>query len=172
MSNGVSVMGLTSTFIGALFIWSGVKGTSLTSSLRALLSGAKPPTAQTNPIGTPATTTGTAPTAGVSIATNIPAAKGAYTQAQLQTLWTNNGGSSSTAANAACHAMQESSGIANATSANPDGGTNVGLFQLDTKGVGAGYSVAELSDPNLNTQVTIMATKGGVDWSEWATPGC
>lgn len=112
-----------------------------------------------------------APSGGYSVATNVPAAKGSYDTAGLEKLWKDNGGPADTAAFAAQVAMAESSGNPKATSRNPDGGTNVGLWQLDTPGgVGAGYSVAELQDPNLNCQVTIMATNGGTNWSEWGDP--
>lgn len=51
-------------------------------------------------------------------------------------------------------ALAESSGDPNATSPNPDGGTNVGLFQLDTPGgVGAGHTEAQLKSPALNAQI-------------------
>lgn len=51
-------------------------------------------------------------------------------------------------------ALAESSGDSAATSRNPDGGTNVGLMQLDTPGgKGAGYSVAQLQDPATNMAV-------------------
>jgi hypothetical protein len=88
----------------------------------------------------------------------------------VEKLWTDNGGPANTAAFAAAIAKAESGGSATVTSRNPDGGTNVGVFQLDTKGVGSGYSVAELQDANLNTQLTIMATGGGTNWSEWGNP--
>jgi len=95
-----------------------------------------------------------------------------WTHGQLANLWRMAGGSQGTANNAACHAIQESSGESGATSANPDGGTNVGLWQLDTKGVGAGHSIDELKDPMTNAKLTVAATKNGADWSQWATPGC
>lgn len=102
---------------------------------------------------------------------NLPAS-GTYTQAQLIQLWQQAGGSPQSAQNAACHAMQESSGNPMATSSNPDGGTNVGLWQLDTKGVGAGHTVQELQIPIVNARITVGATGDGADWSKWATPGC
>jgi hypothetical protein len=37
-------------------------------------------------------------------------------------------------------------------------------------GVGAGYTVAQLQNANLNAQITIMATNNGVNWSEWSDP--
>lgn len=93
-----------------------------------------------------------------------------YTYAQLEQIWINNGGSKATAPIAAAIAEAESSGNSAATSANPDGGTNAGLWQLDTPGgVGAGYSVAQLQDPNLNATVAINGSSGGSDWSDWAT---
>jgi hypothetical protein len=70
---------------------------------------------------------------------------------------------------AAAVGMAESSGRTAVTSANPDGGTNVGVWQLDTKGVGAGHTVAELSDPTVNAAVMAKATSGGQDWSAWQT---
>jgi hypothetical protein len=97
-----------------------------------------------------------------------PAVAGLYTTATLGTLWTSQGGSTSTAFEAANIAMAESSGNPKVTSANPDGGTNVGLWQLDTKGVGSGYTVAQLQDPATNARVTIMNTANGTNWSEWA----
>ncbi len=113
-------------------------------------------------------------TAGASSG-GAPPSAGSYSTAStksLDALWLKAGGSQSSAQNAACHAMQESSGSATVTSSNPDGGTNVGVFQLDTKGVGAGYSVAQLSNALTNAQITVKATKDGQDWSSWATPGC
>ena len=73
------------------------------------------------------------------------------------------------AVTAAAIGMAESSGRTAATSSNPDGGTNVGVWQLDTKGVGAGYTVAELSDPSTNAKVMAKGSDNGTDWSDWAT---
>ena len=87
-------------------------------------------------------------------------------------LWVSAGGNPATARNAVCHAMQESGGNSQATSNNPDGGTNVGLWQLDTRGVGAGYTVEQLKNPFLNARITVRATQGGYNWAEWSTPGC
>lgn len=92
-----------------------------------------------------------------------------YTYAQLEGLWINAGGSSATAPLAAAIAEAESGGSATVTSSNPDGGTNVGLWQLDTLGKGGGYSVAQLSDPATNAAVAVNGSKGGSDWSAWET---
>lgn len=93
-----------------------------------------------------------------------------YTYAQLEGLWINNGGSSATAPIAAAIAEAESSGNADATSSNPDGGTNVGLWQLDTPGgVGAGNTVAQLQDPNTNASVAVKGSSNGTNWGPWAT---
>lgn len=97
-----------------------------------------------------------------------PAVSGAYDLAALQTLWISQGGSGQTAFEAANVAMAESDGVPTAQSANPDGGTNVGLWQLDTKGVGSGYTVAQLQDPATNCRITVLATANGTNWSEWA----
>jgi hypothetical protein len=93
-----------------------------------------------------------------------------YTYAQLEQLWINNGGSKMTAPLAAAIAEAESSGRSDATSSNPDGGTNVGLWQLDTPGgVGAGHSVSALQDPNLNAQVAVRGSSNGTNWGDWET---
>jgi hypothetical protein len=156
---------------GGLCLWAAIKGKSVTGSITAIIKGQSPSTASAaNPITGTGAASGTAPSAGYSIATNIPAGKGSYSNAALQKLWTGNGGPSDTAAFAAAIAEAESGGSATVTSSNPDGGTNVGIFQLDTRGVGAGYTVTELQDANLNTQITIMATNGGTDWTEWGDP--
>ena len=93
-----------------------------------------------------------------------------YSKAQLQQLWTNNGGDPAYAGWASAIAEAESSGNPQSSSSNPDGGTNYGLWQLDTKGVGSGYTKEQLEDPNMSTQITIMATRNGVDWSDWGDP--
>jgi hypothetical protein len=49
---------------------------------------------------------------------------------------------------------------------------NVGLWQLDTLGKGAGHSVAQLQDPLTNARVTVATTDDGANWTAWATPGC
>lgn len=90
-----------------------------------------------------------------------------YNSAQIAQLWTSNGGDPNKTQWVQAIVTAESGGDPNATSSNPDGGTNVGLFQLDTKGVGAGYTVEELKDPTRNTQITIMATRNGTDWADW-----
>ncbi len=73
------------------------------------------------------------------------------------------------AVTAAAVGMAESSGRAWITSANPDGGTNVGIWQLDTKGKGAGYTVAQLQNPATNAAVMAKGSSDGKDWSAWST---
>jgi hypothetical protein len=99
---------------------------------------------------------------------NAPAVHGAYTLAELEALWTSQGGAAATAAVAANVAMAESSGNPGASSGNPDGGQNIGLWQLDTRGVGAGYTAAQLADPATNARITVLATANGTNWSRWA----
>jgi hypothetical protein len=71
---------------------------------------------------------------------------------------------------AAAVAMAESGGQTWVTSPNPDGGTNVGLWQLDTPGgEGAGYSVEQLADPWTNAKVMAKTTNGGQSWGPWQT---
>lgn len=92
-----------------------------------------------------------------------------YTYAQLEGLWIQNGGSPATAPIAAAIAEAESSGNTAATSPNPDGGTNSGLWQLDTKGKGAGLTATQLQDPNVNASAAVEGSKNGTDWSAWET---
>jgi hypothetical protein len=89
------------------------------------------------------------------------------TKDQIKALWTGNGGSAGTARVAAAVAEAESSGRTGITSPNPDGGTNVGLWQLDTNGVGAGHTIDQLSDPDTNARITIMGSANGTNWSHW-----
>ena len=91
------------------------------------------------------------------------------TKDQIRALWTGNGGAAGTANVAAAVAMAESSGRTGVTSPNPDGGTNVGLWQLDTKGKGAGHSIEQLKDPATNARVAIMGSANGTNWSAWET---
>jgi Lysozyme like domain len=157
---------LAAIFAGAAFVWAGIKGYSVPQAIQNIVTGKTPATGQAE-----ATLTGET---GSATPSGVPEPTGAlsYNQAALVTLWQQAGGSAATARNAACHAMQESGGNSKVTSSNPDGGINVGLWQLDTKGVGAGHSIAELQNPMLNAQLTVQATSNGQDWSEWSTPGC
>lgn len=92
-----------------------------------------------------------------------------YTYAQLEGLWISAGGSAATAPVAAAIAEAESGGNSAVTSSNPDGGTNVGLWQLDTKGVGSGFSVTQLQDPAANASITVNGSAGGTNWASWET---
>jgi len=151
---------------GVVMLWSGIKGYSISEVLRNVVSGKSPTSGigQSSPIGGLSMAD---PTGGAVVSSGGISYSGS---SQLQQLWTSNGGPANTAAFAAKVAMAESGGNAKSTSGNPDGGTNVGIWQLDTKGVGAGYTVAQLQDPNTNAKITIAATKGGTDWSEWGDP--
>jgi hypothetical protein len=160
-AKGVSGVALAAMATGGVLLWSGINNRSVTDTLTSLLKGAQP-TAGAGQQLVSATS---------STATTAPAGSASYDSSNaLQTLWTSNGGDPRTAAFAAKVAMAESSGNAGVTSANPDGGTNVGIWQLDTKGVGAGYSVAQLQNANTNARITIMATHNGTVWSQWGDP--
>lgn len=164
--NGIS---LAAVGVGFVFVYAGVKGVSVPNGIRAIVTGQSPQTLpQTSPIGQQTSTQ--VQTSSGSGSANPKS--GTWTHGGLMNLWIMAGGSQSSANNAACHAIQESSGNASVTSSNPDGGTNVGLWQLDTRGVGAGHTVAQLQDPMLNAQITVRATNDGQNWSQWATPGC
>lgn len=158
--------------IGVLFIYSGVRGYSVLKTVQSVISG-KSPAGQTQStgIGTP-TSSMASSVAGSTVGSTSNPTAGQWTHSGLMTLWQSAGGSAATANNAACHAIQESSGDASITSPNPDGGVNVGLWQLDTKGVGAGFTVAQLQNPQTNAMIAVRGSHNGTDWSQWATPGC
>jgi hypothetical protein len=153
---------------GGLFLYAGVKDVSVLSAVTGLIEGKSPKTAASAGAGL-------GETASVATATGSGSANptaGTWTHGGLVNLWIMAGGSQASANNAACHAIQESSGNASVTSPNPNGGINVGLWQLDTEGVGAGNTVAQLQNPLTNARITVRATRDGQDWSQWATPGC
>jgi hypothetical protein len=177
MARKISGPALGAVFVGSAFLYAGIKGYSIGQAIQSIVSGKTPTTlGQKFPVQqsavTAATSTTPVPASPAPSSTTPAVSGGTYTMADLLKLWTANGGAQATAQNAACHAMQESSGESWVTSGNPDGGTNVGLWQLDTKGVGAGHSIAELQNPDLNCRLTIVATGNGVNWSQWSTPGC
>jgi hypothetical protein len=149
---------------GAISCWSGLQNQSYANVLRSLVSGVAP---TPGPKQTYATT-GDSTTTNPSGSSSAPAGSAEYdSSSALQKLWTSNGGASDTAAFAAAIAEAESGGSATVTRSNPDGGTNVGIFQLDTNGVGKGYTVAQLQNADTNTRITIMATANGTDWTDW-----
>ena len=96
-----------------------------------------------------------------------PAPSGTLTMVEIAALWIVAGGSVSTAPQAVAHAWAESSGRASVTSSNPDGGTNVGLWQLDTQGVGQGHSESDLKNPLINARLTVRGSDDGRNWGPW-----
>jgi hypothetical protein len=156
-------IGLSSLAAGAIFIYGGVKGYSPLKAVQNIIQGKSGSLGQSS---SQLTATGGTNSSGT--------ASSASYGGDVAKLWVSLGGDPSKASVAACIASHESGGNAGATSSNPDGGTNVGLFQLDTPGgKGAGYSVEQLKDPVLNTKITIRATNNGRDWSAWSTaPMC
>lgn len=182
---------VTLLMIGAYIAWFGIhyfKSDVVWPSdpIKSLLTGkGLPPAAKTGEQATSAavdaaftTTPTSAPGAGGSggitntaySSTTAAPAGTTFNHAQLETLWVSSGGSQGTANRAAAQAQAESGGNSTATSGNPDGGTNVGLWQLDTPGgKGAGHTIEQLKDPTTNAQVAIMGSSNGTDWSAWAT---
>lgn len=160
---------------------SGVKNVSLQATLTSLLRGQVPADVQ-EAAPSLGVASGTAPGAGSGASapgaggtTDVPptAAGGTYTNAQVRALWIAVGGSASKAAVAACIAFHESSYRVDVTSSNPDGGTNVGLWQLDTKGVGAGHTVAQLQNPLTNARLAVQGSGNGTNWADWSSaPEC
>lgn len=167
--NGIALGALAA---GSVLLYSAVMDKSVLSTIEAVIKG-EPPSSAAKAAAPAAGVTAAAGLTGESGVqpSGLPSA-GTYTPEQLQALWVMAGGSQAAKVNAACHAMQESSGNPLVTSANPDGGINVGLWQLDTRGKGAGYTVAELQNAVNNARITVSASGNGTDWSAWATPGC
>jgi len=156
---------------GGILLWSGLRGKKWSDVVRQVIAGKSPATTTTSyQLTSNINTAG-----GVTNISNVPVPRGpVLPQAAIGTLWIAMGGAPSKARVAMCIAMHESGGRVGVTSRNPDGGTNVGLYQLDTPGgKGAGYSVAQLQNPATNTRVAIRASANGTDWSAWATaPMC
>jgi Lysozyme like domain len=149
-------------------MYSGIKGKPLLGTTRSLLHGQAPSTAPSTNTLTPAGGGTTGPVQDLPFSSIV--AGGNYSSAQVENLWRANGGSAATASVAACIAMHESSGSPTVTSTNPDGGTNVGIWQLDTLGVGSGHSVAQLQDPNTNARLAIGGSRNGTNWAaDWST---
>lgn len=168
MPGRINGFSLAYTAFGGVILWSGIKGSTLTSTFRGLLSG-KPPAASTSEQIAGASTSTDSATLDSAVS-SVTGGSASYTGTSLQALWTSNGGAQNTAAIAEAIGQAESGGQASVTSSNPDGGVNVGVWQLDTKGVGSGYTVAQLQNPNTNARITIMATNNGRNWSEWGDP--
>jgi hypothetical protein len=160
---------------GAYLAWFGVHYWDSTTKwptdpLKEVLTGkpATAPAGQTPAAGVAAAVSEGSVTSGTGASGPAPAVAGNYTLPEIEALWTSQGGSGQTAFEAANVAMAESTGRPAVTSSNPHGGTNVGLWQLDTEGVGAGYTVEQLQDPATNARITVMATVNGTKWTEWA----
>lgn len=161
---------VTYTALGLVLVYSGYKGTYLSTTFTDLFKG-QLDSQDKEPLPSSSSGSGSSPTTYNETPSSNYSVSGVYSQSDLETLWTDNGGPSDTASFAASVALSESSGnVTGPPSPNPDGGTNVGLWQLDTKGVGSGHTVAELENPDLNAAITIAATNGGLDWTEWGDP--
>jgi Lysozyme like domain len=169
--NNISAPAVAAAGVGALLLWSGITNRRVTDSLRALLAGESPPPPGAYPLASSSNALSSVPNTAVGSGSFGAVLGGTYSNSQLQGLWIMAGGNPSKAAVAACIADHESSGNPKATSPNPDGGTNVGLWQLDTNGKGAGYTVAQLQDPITNARLAVKGSANGADWSAWSTAG-
>ena len=176
-TEGVSGTAVAVVAGGLLFVWSGFKGAKVTDTLRSLLSGTNPSAADAYPITTPiAPPVATSPGLGSSPAplskTSPGGTGGTLSAGQIGSLWVMAGGNPSKTSGAVCIAMHESTGRTAVTSPNPDGGINVGLWQLDTPGgKGAGFTVAQLQNGLTNARVAVKGSSNGTDWSAWSTAG-
>jgi phage-related protein len=89
------------------------------------------------------------------------ASGGQYSQGEIMDLWTGQHGASQRRLIASAVAMAESSGNAGATSANPAGGSNLGLWQIWSGNPGATLN------PAGNARAAINLSKNGADWHLW-----
>ena len=80
-----------------------------------------------------------------------------YQQSQLETLWTQAGGSPSTAPMAAAIALAESGGNPGAVSPTQD----YGLWQI--------HDVPAATDPLISAQDAVAISNNGTNWKPWCT---
>jgi Lysozyme like domain len=169
---GIDGVALGAIGAGSLFLYAGIRGVSILKELQSITQGKAPPAGNGVTAASSSSSSSSAFLGLPGIQASALPTGGTFTAGQLAALWVQAGGDQAQAQNAACHAEQESSGSATVTSPNPDGGINVGLWQLDTRGKGSGYTVAQLQNALNNARITVLATNNGRDWSAWATPGC
>jgi hypothetical protein len=163
---------------GVILLWSAITGRKWSSVLQSTIKGQNP--TKVNPTNqiTPLPVTGTGAGAPGLTSGPLPGARApsgaVLSGSQIRALWISAGGNPFRADVAVCIAQHESGGRVAVTSGNPDGGTNVGLWQLDTPGgKGAGHTIAQLQNPLTNAIVAIRGSSNGTDWSAWATaPDC
>jgi len=169
MAKELSGIGLGAVAIGGILIYGGLKGYSPLKALQNIIQG-KP--GSLNQSESALTQGGINSSAGIgSSVAGIGGHGRLLSDNEIAQLWISEGGNPAKVGIAKCIVRAESGGDAKVTSPNPDGGINVGLYQLDTKGKGAGYTVQQLQDPALNTRVAIRGSSNGNDWSAWATAG-
>lgn len=89
---------------------------------------------------------------------------GNYSYAELEQLWTSNGGNPASAPIAAAIAMAESSGDSSVV--NSIGAT--GLWQV-LQSAHPQWSTQQLQDPNINAQAAISISNNGSNWNPWET---
>ena len=157
--------------IGSLFVYAGIKGYSILRAIQNVIQGKAPNEGQSASLLSANAAGGSG---SDSTGNGVPGISGGIlTASQVSQLWTGNGGNPAKASVAVCIASHESAFNTAAISSNPDGGVNVGVWQLDTKGKGAGHTVDELKDPNTNARIAVQASSNGTDWSAWSTaPMC
>jgi Lysozyme like domain len=157
--------------VGAIFLWSGLKGKSWTSVLRNLISGQAPGAAITANTSSALEPTQTAAQFGGGAAYGYGAGvsasgvtTGQFSYSQLEQLWIQNGGSVSAAPMAAAIAMAESGGNASATDNDPNGTVDRGLWQINS--VNGALSTY---DTNQNARAAIQLSDNGTNWNAWTT---
>lgn len=157
--------------VGAIFLWSGLKGKSWSSVLRNVISGKSPTAATTSsaisqldPSQTQAQFGGGAAYGYGGGVNPSGVTTGNFTFSQLEQLWIQNGGSVTAAPMAAAIAMAESGGNAGATDNDANGSQDRGLWQINS--VNGALSTY---DTNQNARAAIELSDNGVNWTPWVT---
>ncbi len=88
----------------------------------------------------------------------------AFSNQQLQALWTSHGGSPQSARVAAAIALAESGGDPNSTNVNTDRSVDRGAWQINSV-----HGSLSTHDPSRNVQAAIQISKNGTDWRPWVT---
>ena len=99
-----------------------------------------------------------------------PATKGAYNKAQLEQLWTSQGGNPAAAGIAAAIALAESGGNPDDNYAPGPQEDSRGLWQINVAPTAnPQYGKLNLYDPTQNVKIAIAMSQNGRNWRPWTT---
>jgi hypothetical protein len=87
-----------------------------------------------------------------------------FSYAQLEQIWTSNGGSAAFAPIAAAISMAESGGNSDAVGSNANGSVDRGLWQINSSN-----GSLSTTDINGNARAAIQMSNNGTNWRPWCT---